>query len=188
MCRNAPHETRGACFQAGTPPCALRLLLQYQPPHPQVHEKSILLPLLPISMLAASEPDLATWAPLVGVFQMFPLLVRDGVGAAYAGSIAAYLLLLPALLPQGTAAPTLDGSGAGRTRACALAALAGGGLLHVLRAAVPAPARFPWLWDRAFASYAFVFVAAGMAYLNWRQWHQGPSAGGTGMSRSKKAA
>jgi hypothetical protein len=43
---------------------------------PQVHEKSILLPLLPLSMLAASEPDLALWGPVVGAFQMYPLLVR----------------------------------------------------------------------------------------------------------------
>ncbi len=36
----------------------------------QVHEKSILLPLLPITILAASEPVLALWMPLVACLSM----------------------------------------------------------------------------------------------------------------------
>lgn len=154
----------------------------------QVHEKSVLLPLLPLSMLAASEPDAAVWAPLVGAFQMFPLLARDGVASAYAAALGAYALLLPALLPDGAAAPTL--AGRGRARAAALAALGGGLALHAARAFVPPPARLPWLWDRAFVSYAFVWLAAGMAYLNWRQWHQQPAgaAGGGGGGRGGKGA
>ena len=57
----------------------------------QVHEKSILLPLLPLTALAASEPALVLWTPLVACFSMFPLLVRDGATAAYVGTMLLYL-------------------------------------------------------------------------------------------------
>ncbi|MEW5314008.1 MAG: hypothetical protein WDW38_005537 [Sanguina aurantia] len=49
----------------------------------QVHEKSILLPLLPVMMLAPWEPCLATWLPLIASFSMYPLLERDGLALTY---------------------------------------------------------------------------------------------------------
>ncbi|GFH14327.1 alpha-1,3-glucosyltransferase [Haematococcus lacustris] len=45
----------------------------------QVHEKSVLLPLLPISMMAAHYPGLAVWTPIVAMVSMYPLLERDGL-------------------------------------------------------------------------------------------------------------
>jgi alpha-1,3-glucosyltransferase len=47
----------------------------------QVHEKSILIPLLPITLLAPVLP-LARWTPAMAVFSMAPLLRRDGLTAA----------------------------------------------------------------------------------------------------------
>lgn len=44
----------------------------------QVHEKSILIPLLPVTMLAPELP-LARWLPLLAVLSMAPLLLRDGL-------------------------------------------------------------------------------------------------------------
>ncbi|GFR52766.1 hypothetical protein Agub_g15367, partial [Astrephomene gubernaculifera] len=38
----------------------------------QVHEKSILLPLLPLSLLAGRHPGLAAWLPLLAALSMFP--------------------------------------------------------------------------------------------------------------------
>jgi alpha-1,3-glucosyltransferase len=45
----------------------------------QVHEKSILLPLLPVSMLLLDEPTLVPWFVNAATFSMYPLLKRDGV-------------------------------------------------------------------------------------------------------------
>lgn len=59
----------------------------------QVHEKSILLPLLPVTLLAPEVPRAAAWLVPVATFSMFPLLKRDGLQAAY----AACLLLWAAL-------------------------------------------------------------------------------------------
>ncbi|KAF8058079.1 dolichyl pyrophosphate Man9GlcNAc2 alpha-1 [Scenedesmus sp. PABB004] len=134
----------------------------------QVHEKSILLPLLPVTLLAASEPDAAVWGPVVGAFSMFPLLSRDGLAPAYAATLAAWLAVAPGLAP-----PRGGGAGAAPARwrgAAAAVAVAGALALHTASALLPPPAALPWLWDRALVSYGFVFVAAGMAYLNARQW------------------
>lgn len=49
----------------------------------QVHEKSILLPLLPITLLCPQLPGPALWLPAIACFSMWPLLSRDGLTAAY---------------------------------------------------------------------------------------------------------
>ncbi|KAH0586179.1 hypothetical protein H2248_007440 [Termitomyces sp. 'cryptogamus'] len=59
----------------------------------QVHEKTILLPLLPITLLlsgAHSYSSVYSWAVLannVAVFSMWPLLKRDGLGMQYIGTL-----------------------------------------------------------------------------------------------------
>lgn len=146
----------------------------------QVHEKSILLPLLPVTMLAATEPDLAMWGPVVGAFQMYPLLVRDGAAMAYIATNALYLILMTGLVPKGVLAYSVDSS---RWRLAAPAGLLGAVVLHLLEVTVPPPANLPWLFDRLFVSYGFVFIAAAMVYLNYRQWHQQPAGRA---DRSKK--
>ncbi|GAA5803184.1 glycosyl transferase [Helicostylum pulchrum] len=49
----------------------------------QVHEKSILLPLLPVSLLVLEEPVATTMFMNVAMFSMFPLLKREGLVMAY---------------------------------------------------------------------------------------------------------
>ena len=49
----------------------------------QVHEKSILLPLLPVSLLVLEEPVATTMFVNVAMFSMFPLLKREGLTLAY---------------------------------------------------------------------------------------------------------
>ena len=57
----------------------------------QVHEKSVLLPLLPMTMLLGSEGGLGSemrawigWANILGVWTLFPLLKRDELRMPYA--------------------------------------------------------------------------------------------------------
>ncbi|KAI5286812.1 Glucosyltransferase-like protein [Ascosphaera acerosa] len=72
----------------------------------QVHEKSVLLPLLPMTLLLATPAGLGGggrlrawvgWANVVGAFTLFPLLRRDGLAVPYAVTtlLWAYLLGLP---------------------------------------------------------------------------------------------
>ena len=58
-----------------------------------MHEKSILLALVPIAFLMREDPALVTWLQLLGTFTMFPLLVKDGLRIPYVAccSLAAAL-------------------------------------------------------------------------------------------------
>jgi len=96
----------------------------------QVHEKSILLPLLPVSLLALeggseggskkkekketgfffsassffsappSEPFLASWLPVAACFSMWPLLHRDGLAWSYAGCLVLWIGAVVASRPR----------------------------------------------------------------------------------------
>lgn len=150
----------------------------------QVHEKSILLPLLPVTMMAASEPEAALWGPLVAAFSMYPLLERDGAAGVYVATCAMYLLLVSALVPSKRGA-CAAGSNPGTSSSSSsqgylpvwllqAAPVAAAGLCvlcHGVRL-LPPPSRLPWLWDRLHVTVAWVPITAHMLYLNWRQYHQ----------------
>lgn len=53
----------------------------------QVHEKSVLLPLLPATLLGIEAGPASRWLPPLAAFSMFPLLKRDGLVAAYAAAL-----------------------------------------------------------------------------------------------------
>jgi len=141
----------------------------------QVHEKSILLPLLPVTALAAWEPEAAVWGPLVAAFSMFPLLERDGVALPYAACLIVYATVMLALRPQKTPSAKKAQGGRSSGLVVQLATVGGGAvglLLHALRLLLPPPERLLWLHDRLFVSWSFLYVMGGMLYFNWRQWNQ----------------
>ena len=139
----------------------------------QVHEKSILLPLLPITALAASEPLLAVYSPLVACLSLWPLLHRDGVIFCY---IAIPLIYFYGAVPAAQFLSIDRAKGQAKARARFIYHAIGGIvvasclLLHLVRALVTPPDNLPWLHDRAFISFAFAFFAISGFYLNWRQW------------------
>ena len=153
---------------ARTDPIMLLLMLQ-------VHEKSILLPLLPITLLAAADPDSALWAPVVAAFQMYPLLERDGAAGVYFAANLIYIVVASAFQParerQGKQHWLRD-----LMEKYQMVLLTGVGLgalgLHVLRL-LPAPASLPWLWDRLHVTGAFAPILGHMIYTNVWQWKQG---------------
>ncbi|KAG6379392.1 glycosyltransferase family 57 protein [Boletus reticuloceps] len=66
----------------------------------QVHEKSILLPLLPLTLLlsgASPSEEVFAWGTLgntVGVFSMWPLLKKDGLGIQYVAMLLFWCRLI----------------------------------------------------------------------------------------------
>ncbi|KAJ9515793.1 hypothetical protein QJQ45_008688 [Haematococcus lacustris] len=153
----------------------------------QVHEKSVLLPLLPISMMAAHYPGLAVWTPMVAMVSMYPLLERDGLSLPY----VALMLLWAGLALVAWPWPQTSQPAAVSTRATtetqtsrAVARLSGllespalGSLsalaliaLHAAKLLVPAPAHLPWLYDRVFITVAFVALTPIALYLQVAQW------------------
>lgn len=121
-------------------------------------------------MLAAHEADSAVWGPVVASFSMFPLLVRDGVAMAYLATNVLYVLVVTSLLPtKSIKAVTVQN---GKAAVLAASACVGAVCLHFLQLVVPPPDKYPWLYDRAFITYAFWFMAANMVYLNYKQWQR----------------
>ncbi|KAF7346335.1 Glycosyltransferase family 57 protein [Mycena sanguinolenta] len=110
----------------------------------QVHEKTILLPLLPITLLLSGAPMDSTifgWGVLannVAVFSMWPLLKRDGLGVQYIALLILWNRLLgynPLRLPSRSFVQLLS-----------LAVYAAGLGLHVLELLMLPPARYPDLF------------------------------------------
>jgi hypothetical protein len=60
----------------------------------QVHEKSVLLALLPAAFLLPASPLFVAWLQMLGCFTMFPLLRRDGLCLPYIACTGIYLCLV----------------------------------------------------------------------------------------------
>jgi len=156
-------------------------------PRRQVHEKSILLPLLPATLLGATgdagELALRAWLPAMAAFSMYPLLKKDRLTAAYAAALAAWAAVAwpPARPSPAAVRARAAGGGGGRRRprwggagvramtgseAAVGASALGAALIHALGAARGAPARYPYLLDLLITSYSFVHFAGACVWLN----------------------
>ncbi|KAL9261981.1 putative dolichyl pyrophosphate Man9GlcNAc2 alpha-1,3-glucosyltransferase [Drosera capensis] len=134
----------------------------------QVHEKSILLPLLPASLLALEEPLLFAWLTHFGMLSMFPLLCRDKLKLAYIALSTLFALIyyapcwqqhlntkqgLPILKPPLQIALFLTSL-----------------VLHAIYVVMLPPRRYPFLFEAmimmlCFSQFAFIAV-----YSNVKQW------------------
>lgn len=136
----------------------------------QVHEKSILLPLLPITMLALDEPALAAWLPAIGATSMFPLLLKDGLPIAYIGTLLLWAALVWPPHDNGDVVPSTSQRW---WRLVAGASTMAAGVVHGAHVVVAAPARYPFLYDALYSSLGFANVLLAAMYTNARQWQQG---------------
>jgi alpha-1,3-glucosyltransferase len=145
----------------------------------QVHEKSILLPLLPVTLLAPDVPALAAWLPAVAAFSMYPLLKKDGLSLAY----GALLLFWAAFTLPSQAAPN-------RTAASGGAQGRGGSMLsyglplifrtsvglalgiHAAAAVLDPPKRLPFIYDALMTALSFLHFAAAAVYVQLLLWSQ----------------
>ena len=153
----------------------------------QVHEKSILIPLLPVTLLAPELPQLARWLPAAAAFSMFPLLQRDGLAVPYA---AALLLWVAFAGWQPRDAQVAQARSCGRSGSDSekaerrwddrrfvvrLAAwmhermpavvLVLGAAVHAFALLTHPPARYPFIHDAAFTCCSFLFFVEAMVEL-----------------------
>ncbi len=138
----------------------------------QVHEKSILLPLLPAALLAVDEPRLLRLFGPLAAFSMFPLLRFEQLHRAYAVCMAALLAVggLPSAQRK-EAAATAASRGLPRAAwvAWGVTAAAGAAALHAAYA-VPAPATLPHLHAAGISAFSAAQFVAIAVYANVRQW------------------
>ena len=71
----------------------------------QVHEKTILFPLLPMMLLRHRIPAISLWFSIVAVWSMWPMLMRDGLG------VPSVVLCAALVAATGHAQPQLGGDG-----------------------------------------------------------------------------
>lgn len=129
-----------------------------------VHEKTFLLPLLPLILLGDSLPYVTTVSVSLGLFSMYPLLARDGLAGAY---------LVTGVLHAAVSLPRVST----RERFALALSWTGAIAIHGARTFIGAPERYPDIWDLATTSYACVHFAAVYAFLAWRLVTSWPSLG-----------
>lgn len=144
----------------------------------QVHEKSILLPLLPAGLLFGHSPFATSWFVTVGAFSMYPLLEKDGLSLAYVATIVGFNLLV---------APSSCG-GWRYIKTARLLSIAGMVTIHALAAFVPAPDRYPDIHTYAFAIYSCVHFIGFYLYWLLVQWQAASMPEGLPRSDSKSSA
>ena len=159
----------------------------------QVHEKSILLPLLPVSLLAVEEPVAAAWLPVWASISMYPLLKKDGLSIAYLASLILWVAVAPSIVAKSSNTHAAGSSskhistgnvriegGIQNSTECRLSgqrclhylsllSVLPAVCIHTAQFAVEPPARYLHLYDAAFVTLAFVHIAATFVYLNVRQ-------------------
>ncbi len=161
----------------------------------QVHEKSILLALLPVTLLAFDQPVVAAWLPVWAALSMYPLLKKDGLSIAYLACLLLWLAVAapPSSLRSGqrnavqaghaytqskgsrklgprVGAGFIGVSGQQLLHCASLLSLLPAACIHVAQCFVQPPARLLHLYDAAFVTLSFAQIFSTAVYLNVSQW------------------
>ena len=161
----------------------------------QVHEKNVLLPLLPMTLLLASEggmkPATRAWvgyANLLGCWTMFPLLSRDQLRVPYfvLTLLWSYLIALPPFSIRAYATSTDDGGLQWTTKLIHLGTYAAMLVWHCLEFYVPPPSSKPDLW--VVANVCVGAAGFGICYLwcLWRLVDESGILGDVGVQRKSR--
>ncbi|KAK9717249.1 Glucosyltransferase-like protein [Basidiobolus ranarum] len=124
----------------------------------QVHEKTILLPALPITMLIFDEPVMVPWFINVATFSMFPLLKRDGL-------IIPYFIMLGLWNWLGN----FIGNPKGKTRILVSLSYVLMLIIHVAEFLVTPPNKYPDLFTMLNVVYSCGMFTIFWIYFNYRQ-------------------
>jgi alpha-1,3-glucosyltransferase len=134
-----------------------------------VHEKQILIPLMPIALLAKDMPATALWASLTSTFSLFPLLDREGLRLAYIALILGHAAIADAVLDISTS------SAVGRITASSALVIAT--TLHaakILGPAVPSKPDLYVLLMTSFACVNFCTLYVLLLYHTYKSIHSQP--------------
>ncbi|TMW63158.1 hypothetical protein Poli38472_002099 [Pythium oligandrum] len=144
----------------------------------QVHEKTILLPLLPTSLLWNHNALLVSWFSFLSTFSMYFLLKKDGLIIPYL--VLQMLFFCVAVWPALSSStplvmeklPGIDAKGrpTSLTRAYVLASTAALVVLHLAQAVVEPPARYPHIFDYLFAAFSCAHFSLALLYCTYWQW------------------
>ncbi|GER42625.1 Dolichyl pyrophosphate Glc1Man9GlcNAc2 alpha-1,3-glucosyltransferase [Striga asiatica] len=132
----------------------------------QVHEKSILLPILPASLLALEEPFVFRWLIYHAMLSMFPLVSRDKLVLAYGALYGLFILLYHA--PCGRKdTKTETGPFPSILKSFALACSFS---LHFVYLTVTPLHKYPYLLEAVIMLFCFSQFVLISIYSNSKQW------------------
>ncbi|KAL1536906.1 dolichyl-P-Glc:Man9GlcNAc2-PP-dolichol alpha-1,3-glucosyltransferase [Salvia divinorum] len=131
----------------------------------QVHEKSILLPLLPASFLAVEEPFVFQWFIHSALLSMFPLLRRDNLVVPYAALYGLFVLLYyaPGVRKDAGVSSSIPFILKLFASACSL-------VIHIVYITVTPPEKYPFLFEAVIMSLCFSQFVLILIYINLKQW------------------
>ncbi|XP_037420785.1 probable dolichyl pyrophosphate Man9GlcNAc2 alpha-1,3-glucosyltransferase isoform X1 [Triticum dicoccoides] len=132
----------------------------------QVHEKSILLPLLPASLLALHEPHLHGWFTYYALFSMYPLICRDQLLLQYIAVLGLFVLIYYS--PGGNYGKGTNISSG--TMAVLSLPLLCSILLHTVYLQIEPPKRYPFLFEALIMFICFSQFIILTLYTNYKQW------------------
>lgn len=131
----------------------------------QVHEKSILLPLLPASLLALEEPVLLKWITLCALFSMFPLLCRDKLILPYIALSALFIFIyhVPSARQDRKETRSFKSFVTTFLVLCSV-------VLHIVYLTMHPPHRYPFLFEAMIMLLCFSQFMLLAFYTNAKQW------------------
>ncbi|XP_073104503.1 probable dolichyl pyrophosphate Man9GlcNAc2 alpha-1,3-glucosyltransferase isoform X2 [Elaeis guineensis] len=132
----------------------------------QVHEKSILLPLLPASLLALEEPLLFGWLMYYALLSMYPLLCRDHLILQYISVVALFGFIFYS--PDGRSGMRAN-SFSIRKRALMTLPLLCSFILHVIYLSLRPPKKYPFLFEAMIMLLCFSQFVILTLYTNTKQ-------------------
>ncbi|KAL2976859.1 hypothetical protein AAZX31_13G033200 [Glycine max] len=130
----------------------------------QVHEKSILLPLLPATLLAVEEPFIFRWFTQFAMLSMFPLICRDNLVVPYLALLALFVLIMNAPGQHRVRESNYLGSATMFLILCCYF------VLHIVYLTMHPPEKYPFLFEAIIMNLCFsqfVLVTLG---CNIKQW------------------
>jgi len=137
----------------------------------QVHEKSLLLTLVPAAFLVGSDPALVLWIQLLGTWTMFPLLIKDGLRIPYV-SIQCLWIILIAVFQQDNSKKSFFNFGTWNNTLFFLrkifffCSMVGMIVLHVAELFVPCPQRYPDFYPALFSLFGALNLCVLFVYMN----------------------
>ena len=135
-----------------------------------VHEKSILLPMLPASLLLLEDHLLYKGVFLCAMFSMFPLLRRDGLVIPYFALFVLYLLMFEVTSPAKTVSTTKEMNLKFPLSLLNKGLLIIGSVLVLGYLILHPPARYPFLFEALISALVFIFLIILAIYSNLKQW------------------
>lgn len=133
-----------------------------------VHEKSILLPLLPATFLALEEPFIFQWLTQYAMLSMFPLLCRDKLVLPYIALYGIFILVYYSLdgIPftrKTNSCASLKSFVIAFLLFCSL-------ILHIIYLTLTPPAKYPFLFEALIMLLCFSQFVLVAVYANKKQW------------------